>query len=963
MRHISLHSLVNRRQHRKKAGIQNLQRRAVRVGFGCVSVGLLAVVFGMLAGSLAYAGLVKDLPSLAVLPDLLNPENGLLRQPTRIYDRSGQKLLLSLENPGISRKYLYLDSIKPDHFSPELIRVAVGYLDPGYWNSPGIIYNRLFDPSPSTVAERLVDDLLLEQEPRSLRRTLRMKLLSAQIISRFGHVQVLEWYLNNANFGHLAFGAESAARLYLDVPAANLDLSQAALLVAALRAPALNPIDARDVALAAQKNVLKQIQARGVINQEEYLRALVVEPHIAQEPAQTRSPAKAFSAMVLDSLQPAFSLERLERGGIKVITTLDYDLQMELSCLVQTQISRITGLADSQQEEIRLFDGNACQSVRLLPTLSLDERRLDAVLLSNAAILDPLSGQVLALLGDTTTQGEVGPLSYREPGSMLTPFAAVASFARGFGPASLVWDIPSSLPEDLASKPNPDGLFHGPVRMRQALANDYLGPQAMLIQQVGAANVWRLAGAMGLSSLVDEKSSALIYQGGRISALELAQGYGVFAAQGYRSGQKRSTGSDLTPALVLYVEDARGTSLLDLHVQDTQAVASPQLSYLVHHILSDSTARRASLGSPNPLEIGRPSGAKIGYVEGSQQIWAAGYTPQRVAVFWLGFSDKDTRQVSAKMVAGMWHAVMQYANRNLPVKDWPEPAGITTLDVCNPSGLLPTEACPETAREIFISGSEPTSPDDLYQKVQINRETGRLATVFTPAYLVEEKVYMILPPAAESWAKAAGLPVPPRDYDAIQPPEPSAVVRITRPHMYAFLKGEIIVKGTAAGDGFQFYQLLVGQGLNPQTWLQIGNDGVSPVTNDILGVWNTKELEGLYTIRLLVARRDQTLEIATIQVTIDNTIPQVRIPYPLAGQEISVSSGGTITLQAEVSDSFGVNRVAWLVDGKIVGESSQNPYIYPWTARQGDHTLEIKAYDQAGNEATSELIRFRVMVK
>lgn len=315
------------------------------------------------------------------------------------------------------------------------------------------------------------------------------------------------------------------------------------------------------------------------------------------------------------------------------------------------------------------------------------------------------------------------------------------------------------------------------------------------------------------------------------------------------------------------------------------------------------------------------------------------------------------------MATGMWHAMMQYANRDLPVKDWPEPPGITKLDVCDPSGLLPTDVCPEIVREIFLNGSEPTAPDNLYRKVQINRETGRLATVFTPSNLIDEKVFMVIPYAAETWAQAAGLPLPPTEYDAIQPPEPSTEVHISSPKMYSFLNGEVSVFGTAAGDGFRFYQLLVGQGLNPQTWLQVGEDDRSPVTENLLGTWDTTGLEGLYTIRLLVARQDQTLETATIQVTIDNEAPQVRIPYPLSNQEIRLSPGDEITFQAEVSDIIGVVRVDWLVDGVKIGESTGIPYIFRWPARPGEHQLEVRAVDPAGNEGKSDPVHFQVVFK
>lgn len=965
MRHIQLSSLVDRRRRRKLATLQSLNQRLVRLGLGCGAFLLLSVVFVLLGAGIAYASLVQDLPSAGLLPEMLHPTTGWLMQPTRLYDRSGQRLLLSLENPGISRRYLPLNAESAEHISPELIRATVGALDPDFWRTPGFSLRYLTYSQPMTIAERLVDDLLLWQEPPGLRRALRMRLLAAQVTARYGHVQVLEWYLNSAYFGHQAFGADSAARLYLDKSAANLNLAEAALLVAAIRAPALNAIDVPTAALERQRRVLDELLERNVVPAVEHQRAVDAELRLAAPREGGASPAAAFSKLVVDRLAERFDRVRIERGGLRIITTLDYELQIELECLSKTQLARLTG----QPDEMRLPDGSVCASSRLLPTLLPRDGALPKDLAASAAVLNPQNGQVLAMLGDTTLEGEAQVLSAREPGSLLTPFVAVASFARGQGPASLSWDIPLATQEtgtvtsvDTGASPgrdNPDGKYRGPVRLRLAMANDYLAPQAYTLDQIGAENVWRLAGALGLTSLADERRPALLYSGGQVSPLEMAQAYGVFATLGTRTGQKISANGDLLPAVVMVVDDLTGKVWWDGRQPETQTVVSAQLAYLVHHVLADSAARWPSLGYPNSLEIGRPAGAKVGQVQDGGQVWTVGYTPQRVAIFSLSLPENGgDDSLSLPMVSGMWHALMQYAHSGLAVEDWVEPAGIAHVEVCDPSGLLPTAACPQTASEIFLSGSEPTGPDMLYQAFQINRETGRLATVFTPANLVEEETFLVVPAQARAWAASANLPVPPTEYDAIQPSNPSPDAYISSPALYDFVRGQVEISGTAAGEGLRFYQVQVGQGLNPQTWLQVEQDGTTPVEDGELASWDTQGLEGLYSIRLLVVRLNQSAETAAIQVTVDNTPPVVRIPYPLNGQEFSYPAERAITFQAEVSDALGVQRLVWLVDGRPVGESLATPYAFTWTASRGEHTLQVKAYDQAGNEGVSEAVQF-----
>ncbi len=967
MRHIQLYSLVNRRRHRKQVVVQSMRRRTARFGLGCGMITFLALVITLLGAGLLYASLIDTLPSLTRLPEMLDPVKGTLLQPTRIYDRSGQEILYSLENAGISRRYLSLDAKQPEHISPELIRVTVGALDPSFWKTPGFSLRSLTNPQPATITERLVDDLLLTGEPRGIRRAIRMRVLAAQVIARYGHVQVLEWYLNSASYGHLAFGADSAARLYLDKPAANLDLAEAALIVAANQAPALNPQDAPAAALERQKMVLEMLKRTGVIPEAEYQRANAETLHLANPVTPAVSPAAAFSQLALDALAKQLGRERVERGGIRVITTLNYDLQTELACLARTQLSRLTGQAGDALQA----NENTCPSARLLPTPLPGDAQLPNGTAASAVVLDSKTGQVLALLGETTLGGESSALLPHEPGSLLTPFVALTGFARGQGPASLGWDIPTGQAVEPAAdapaaastatnQPNPDGKFHGPVRLRMAIANDYLAPMTQLLEQIGPANVWRQASALGLSSLVEERSPELIYHGGTATPLELAQAYSVFANLGTRAGQRLAGVRDIQPAVILYVEDMQGRPLFDGRTAQTQSVVTPQLAYLVHNVLSDETARWPSLGYPNALEIGRPAGAKIGQVEGNHQAWAAGYTQEQVVVFSLSTPKASTVPLSPRMVAGLWHAMMQYAGRNQPAIDWIEPPGIAHVEVCDPSGQLPTEACPKTASEVFLAGSEPNSPDSLYRTFQINSETGRLATIFTPSIYVEEKTFLVVPPLARAWAQAAQLPLPPQEYDAIQPPEPSADVRITAPGLYAFVRGQVTLKGTASGAGLKTYQVQVGQGVNPQTWVQVGAGGTSPLVDGDFGVWDTQGQEGLYSIRLQVVRENQTVETAVIQVTVDNTPPLVRIPYPITGQELDRSQESTITFQAEADDAIGIQRVIWLVDGVVMGETAHAPYVFAWQAVPGEHVLAVKAVDLAGNEGVSEQVSFNV---
>jgi hypothetical protein len=181
--------------------------------------------------------------------------------------------------------------------------------------------------------------------------------------------------------------------------------------------------------------------------------------------------------------------------------------------------------------------------------------------------------------------------------------------------------------------------------------------------------------------------------------------------------------------------------------------------------------------------------------------------------------------------------------------------------------MLPTADCPNLVSEVFLNGNEPIQADTMYRKYAVNRETGLLATVFTLPQLIEERVYLVVPPDARSWAEGTGLEIPPSNYDVIQPAVFDENVNITAPELFSEVNGNVQIEGTAAGEEFVSYRVLVGQGLNPQEWIQVA-EGNAPVTEGLLAEWDTTGLSGLYAVQLQVLRTDQRVDTAIIQVTV-----------------------------------------------------------------------------------------------
>ena len=953
--------LLNHRRHaRWKHPRKNIRSPLIKLGMGCGAFLSLFVAISILAGGFFYSGIAGDLPNIEILPTLLNPEDGLLLQPTQILDRTGEHVLLSLQQSGVPRRYLPIQPGFSEFLSPQLTQAAIALMEPNFWTSPGFEWKKMLDSQPQTIAEKLVNELLLEDEPVSLKRNLRMRLLAGQVTAEYGRAQVLEWYLNSTYLGNLAYGVDSAAYLYLGKPASELTFQEAALLITVAQAPALNPFDAPSAALESGEEALKILFVSGFIGADEYAAARE-NPLVFQDPPPAfQQIARGFTQTVIRQLEDRLGRQTVERGGLTILTTLDYDLQLQTNCTLLTQLTRVTSPVNLSY----LPTSENCEAARLLPALPSDLEAYPDNLSASTVLMDNETGEILAMAGDTNLlTGELDYLSQHQPGSLLSPFVALAGFARGLNPADLVWDVPGTLPESFSAYLGANTELHGPQRLRSALSNDYLAPLTEVLLQIGPQNVWRISESVGLHSLIDsDQPDQLLFKGGELDLLSLAQAYSTFSRLGTQTGYPLANNTgELAPILIRSASFHNGQVLFSSDPAESKSVISAQLAFLVHHILSDETARWPSLGYPNPFEIGRPVGAKVGQIAAGNETWAVGYTRQLLNITWVGTPEESsqTSAIDPRLAAGLWHAILQYASRDMEVEDWATPPGITIMEVCSPSGKIPTVDCPTTVQEVFLNGNEPTEYDTLYQTFQINRETGRLATVFTPPELIQEKTYMLIPAYAEEWAKENDVPGPPTDYDIIQAPAVNPDVQITSPDLFAYVNGNIPIRGTAAGADFKSYSIQAGKGLNPQSWQQIGEVGTTPVSSGLLGTWEPTE-DGLYALRLMVTKTNQEIETNTIQVTVDTTPPVALVRYPTPGQQFQQSTDRQIIFQGEAEDSIGIQKVEWYLDQVLVSTDTLAPYTFSWTSTRGSHQVTLKATDLAGNTTSSSPIQFEV---
>ncbi len=999
-------TVVRRRRDRRL--VQN-RVRSRRITQSVVLLGVLfslALVLFVGAGVAAAVGIyvyyARDLPN----PDDIVKARQQF-ETTLIYDRTGKTVLYQVLDPsGGDRQSVPLAEIPSN-----VIKATIAIEDKTFYDNPGFDVRGIVRSvwitlqgglvqGGSTITQQLIKNILFPPQERvapTVDRKIKEIILASEIARRYSKDQILEWYLNNNFYGNLAYGVDTASKVYFGKPVRELTLGEAAMLAAIPQNPQLNPLDNPQAARQRQMVVLDSMVNLRFITREQADQAAaqpIITPPVAERYGIIAPHFSLYARRQAEQLLNAEGRDGARlmlQGGLRVYTTLDLDLQYQAECVMRGYITRIQG--GDPKATPNTNDGKTCAAAQYLvapPKLKLSTSRN----VTNAAsiMLKPSTGEILSMVGsldywNAAIDGNFNAaLGLRQPGSAFKPVVYVTAFALAkYTPASMVLDIPTTFTQGGGTPYTPqndDDQFHGPVSVRDALANSYNIPTVRVLADIGLGQVIRRAHQLGINSLngsLDQYGLALALGSGEVTLLDLTYAYSVFANMGVMAGtpvQSVRTGyRALDPISILRIEDKDGHILWQLDPNqnstfDRQGVLQDALAYLINNILSDRQARLPAFGPGNALELSRLVAAKTGTTNDNRDAWTVGYTPQLVTGVWVGNNNNTPMgpDISGSTgAAPIWHAIMEYYHRrdSLPVQDWQAPPTIQTVAVCKTSGMQPTPDCPKV-REIFYADANystvPSQPDIYWKKYQINSRNGLIATAFTPPVLVTERVYFDYPPEARDWAKSVGLPLPPSDYDSASVPSAPNVASIVSPVGLARVRGVFDVKGSIDSPDVVSYNLTYGAGINPSQWVSIGgSDPKLRGPNITLGRWDTNSLDGLYTLRLNVVLKDNVLVQASIvQVTVDNQPPTIRVTAPRPAQNFD-SGTGAIKLSVEVNDNVEVAYVEFYRNNQLIDTVKAAPFETDWKIDQeGVQTFYMIAYDTAGNSTQSDAIRVTV---
>lgn len=527
------------------------------------------------------------------------------------------------------------------------------------------ILNKDISQGGSTITQQLVKNALLTPQKSFLRKYQEI-ILAYEIERRFTKKEILEMYLNSVYFGEGSFGINEAAEAYFGKPIQRITLAESALIIGILPSPSrFSPISGnRKQALVNQKIVLTKMREQGYITQSQEEDAKKQSLFFYSSSEKLNSTAPHFALMVRDELIQNFGEENIARSGMRVKTSIDLTLQ-------------------------KYVEESVSQHVKELKSNNVSN--------GSAVILDPKTGQILALVGSKDWyDSEFGKVNMstalRQPGSSFKPIVyAKALEDRSITTATLLKDSPTTFPGNYRPM-DYDRKYRGLVTTRRALANSLNIPSVEVMTKVGVSGALEMADRLGISTLEnpDDYGLSLVLGAGEVKLIEMAGAYAVFANQGRYN----------KPSSILKIVSKDNTVIYTQESQQTQVI-EPEVAYLISSILSDNNARTEIFG--NTLTIPRPAAVKTGTTENYRDALTIGYTPSVVVAVWVGNNNGETMdQVAGSLgAAPIWKDLMIHYLKDAPIEEFAPPANLIKLSMCRNNSYY---------NEYFIAGTQPAYP-------------------------------------------------------------------------------------------------------------------------------------------------------------------------------------------------------------------------------------------------------------
>ncbi len=622
------------------------------------SLGVKNIIFIILGIGALFLGLSIIWISTLKMPDFKSFTDRKIKSSTKIYDRTGEILLYDVHQD-IKRTV-----IPYSEMGDNVKMTTIAIEDSEFFNHKGIRISSIIRGTiwakltgrrvqgGSTITQQLIKNTLLTQEV-SITRKIKEWILAIRLEKIMSKEDILALYLNEAPYGGNVYGIEEASKLFFNKQPKELTLNEAAYLAAIPNGPTYySPYGKNVDKLEARKDlVLARMLEVGYINQEEYDQNKNTRA-VFQPQKFSNIAAPHFVFFVKDYLEKKYGANTLTDGGLKVITTIDYDLQKKAE-----EIALIKA-----RENETSWDGN------------------------NAAVvvIDTKTGQILSMVGsrdyfDKNIDGNFNvTTAARQPGSSFKPIVYALAFEKGYTEKTTLFDVKTEFnslcnPSGDTSRgtcytpSNYDDSFRGPMTIRDALAQSINVIAVKTLYLVGVSDSIKLAQNLGITTIKNDPNRyglSLVIGGGETTLLEMTSAYGVFANEGVRNPHQS----------ILSVQDSSG-NFLEEYSPNPRQVLKPNTTRILSSILSDNIARTPTFGANSVLNIpGREVAVKTGTTNDNKDAWTIGYTPSVAVGVWVGNNDnKPMKKGGAALAGPIWNAVMSEALKKIPPEQFIKP--------------------------------------------------------------------------------------------------------------------------------------------------------------------------------------------------------------------------------------------------------------------------------------------------
>lgn len=546
----------------------------------------------------------------------------------------------------------------------------------------------------STLTQQLAKNYFLTPE-RTISRKINEALLSVIIEAIYEKDEILEIYLNEIYLGQKGSisinGVGEAAFFYFDKPVSNLSLTESATIAGLIKGPNhYSPYINKTRCLSRRNAVLRAMHKKGWITDSQLQAALPLKIQTAGYNLQGKK-APYFIDYLSRQLEKLYPTKVLNSLGLSIYTTLDTQVQAAAEKALEKGLARL----EKSNPALRRKKG---------------EKKLQGAVI----VMQPKTGYILAMVGGrnyTDSQFNRITQGRRQPGSAFKPFVYLTGLD-DFTPASRLSNEPITYmidgkpwePQNFAPSDELD------VSMRSAITKSFNLATLDLARKVGLDKIIKTTERFLFSTPVKPYPS-LALGAFEVIPLELARAYCVFAANGMQP----------YPLSLKDVTDENKNIIKQKHM-NIERLTSPAKAFIMSSMLQ-SVATEGTARSLISRGIWWPVAGKTGTTNDFRDAWFVGYTPDILALVWVGFDNQDSIFVTGSAAAlPIWADLMNSIPQYISEEWYKMPTGVVKETVCSESGLLAHKGCPESMEELFLKENIPTVFCPVHKKPGLLRK-------------------------------------------------------------------------------------------------------------------------------------------------------------------------------------------------------------------------------------------------